>query len=129
MSELVGTEDGTGKPDHKNIKHWFLGFLDNTHETALTWVVFGMSLLRPVPVERDPVLGRPAGAAVEQRFVCAVSVQRLCTTEHREKLTQGVKSTEGHNKHTKNEHSSFDLLASKCVSMHTSQTTLLAQLA
>lgn len=101
VGETVRSEAGTGKPDHIRYNTQFSGGSLTTH--ILTWVVFGMSLLRPVPVERDPVLRRPAGAAVEQRFVCAVSVQRLCTerTEHREQLTQGVKSTEGHNKHTK----------------------------
>lgn len=84
------------------------GLPDNTQakktETVLTWIVFGMSLLRPVPVESDSVLCRPAGTAVEQRFVCAVSIQRLCTErmEHKEKLTQGVKYTEGHRNHAEN---------------------------
>lgn len=86
---------------------------DNTQakkiETVLTWIVFGMSLLRPVTVESDSVFGRPTGTAVEQRFICAVSIQRLCTerVEHKEKLTQG------HKKHAENtpqlEHRCFDL--------------------
>lgn len=85
-------------------------------ETVLTWIVFGMSLLWPVPVESDSVLRCPTGTTVEQRFVCAVSIQRLCTDkmEHKEKVTQGVKYTEGHKTHTENtakmEHCCFDLL-------------------
>lgn len=63
-----------------------------------------MSLFWPVPVESDSVLRRPAGTAVEQRFVCAVSIQRLCTErmEHKEKLTQEVEYTEGHKQHAEN---------------------------
>lgn len=44
----------------------------------LTWIVFGVSLLRPVPIEGDSVLCSSTGAAVEQRFLSGLSKQGLC---------------------------------------------------
>ncbi len=45
----------------------------------LTWIIFGMNLLRPVPIEGDSVLCRSTGAAVEQRFIRRVSIQGFFT--------------------------------------------------
>lgn len=103
-------------PDNRQKKNKKQTKTKQKTETLLTWIVFGMSLLRPVPIESDSVLRRPTGAAVKQRFVCAVSIQRLCTerVEHKEKLTKGVKYTESHKKDAESaaqlEQSRYDLL-------------------
>lgn len=52
-------------------------------EFVLTWIVFGMNLLRPVAIEGDSVLCCSTGTTVEQRFICGVSIKGLCTKAER----------------------------------------------
>lgn len=54
-------------------------------EFVLTWVVFGVNLLRPVAVEGDSVLCCSTGTTVEQRFICGVSIKGLCTDKSQKK--------------------------------------------
>lgn len=52
---------------------------------VLTWIVFGMNLLRPVAIEGDSVLCCSTGTTVEQRFICGVSIKGLCTDKSQKK--------------------------------------------
>lgn len=54
-------------------------------KSVLTWIVFGVDLLRPVAVEGDSVLCCSTGTTVEQRFVCGVSIQGLCSDKSRKR--------------------------------------------
>lgn len=54
-------------------------------EFVLTWIVFGVNLLRPVAVEGDSVLCCSTGTTVEQRFICGVSIKGLCTDKSQKK--------------------------------------------
>lgn len=111
LTHLISCAPSSWKSRSCSAEAWWITvfhctFMDLTDNTTpqpmrlLTWIVLGMSLLRPVPIESDSVFRRPAGTAVEQRFVCAVSIQRLCTQrmEHKEKLTQEVRLSEDNKK-------------------------------
>lgn len=52
---------------------------------VLTWIVFGMNLLRPVAIEGDSVLCCSTGTTVEQRFICGISIKGLCTDKSQKK--------------------------------------------
>lgn len=57
----------------------------------LTWIIFGMNLLRPVPVEGDSVLCCSTGTAVKQRLICSVTIQGLYVKMRRQKRKEKLK--------------------------------------
>lgn len=56
-----------------------MAIIGRRDKSVLTWIVFGVDLLRPVAIEGDSVLCCSTGTTVEQRFICGVSIQGLCS--------------------------------------------------